>query len=254
MPIQSHGGVGNIPYQERTLYQYKVLFYIGSGIYFMLSSIILGFAGGYNTDYNTGYNNVFKLMNFITLLYMGIHLLCKKIPKIIGHLWLIFTSALVLLYIAIHLLDLEFFIDKNDPRFVYFIWEFINNIHFFSFIFAFYFREIIYSPSFNDKSIMVDICITFFIEYYILSFVFYILMEIYNILKYFKSKLCKFCMCTIFCECNAKIGKEKKECCICLQNITNNQKILECGHCFHKGCIDMWINQNQICPLCRVPV
>ncbi len=236
--------------QDITLYKNKVVFYIWLGVYFMLSNMLLGM----NDIYNTGYNDLFKLLKTITLFYMVIHLLCRKIPTIIGHFWLIMTSSCEILYFAIHILDLEFVIDNNDPRFIYFIWEFINNIHFYSFIFAFYFREITNSPTFNSKSIMCDIGITFFIEYYILSFVFYILTKIYNILKYFKSKLCKLCMCTIFCECNAKFGKEKKECCICLQNITSNQKILECGHCFHKDCIDMWINQNQICPLCRVPV
>ncbi|CAK9016360.1 RING-H2 finger protein ATL11 (RING-type E3 ubiquitin transferase ATL11) [Durusdinium trenchii] len=43
-------------------------------------------------------------------------------------------------------------------------------------------------------------------------------------------------------------------CSICLVDFTPNdvvRKLMPCGHIFHKGCIDMWIKRNLICPLCR---
>ncbi len=27
--------------------------------------------------------------------------------------------------------------------------------------------------------------------------------------------------------------------------------MLECGHCFHKDCVDVWFTQNLTCPNCR---
>ncbi|QKF93644.1 zinc finger protein RING H2-type protein [Fadolivirus algeromassiliense] len=27
----------------------------------------------------------------------------------------------------------------------------------------------------------------------------------------------------------------------------------KCGHCFHKHCIDKWLQKNNICPTCRLP-
>ncbi|CAD8046456.1 unnamed protein product [Paramecium primaurelia] len=41
------------------------------------------------------------------------------------------------------------------------------------------------------------------------------------------------------------------ECIICLQKISNKYVKLQCDHYFHKECIDNWIKQKQICPLCR---
>lgn len=59
---------------------------------------------------------------------------------------------------------------------------------------------------------------------------------------------------------NSNIDKEKyNECTICLESFDNDQIIcqLSCDHCFHKDCLDQWINEtmrsNQecVCPLCR---
>lgn len=41
------------------------------------------------------------------------------------------------------------------------------------------------------------------------------------------------------------------ECSICLDTLRCNMKQLECGHTFHKVCIDMWFSRNATCPLCR---
>ncbi len=44
-----------------------------------------------------------------------------------------------------------------------------------------------------------------------------------------------------------------KECCICLEanEVGSQVKRLPCGHLFHPGCIDGWINQHCTCPVCR---
>ncbi len=44
-----------------------------------------------------------------------------------------------------------------------------------------------------------------------------------------------------------------EQCSICLNTYTIPEKIrtLNCGHSFHKRCIDKWLNQNQSCPICR---
>ena len=41
-----------------------------------------------------------------------------------------------------------------------------------------------------------------------------------------------------------------KECCICFEEYIN-EILLDCGHSFHKECIDVWLIENLICPLCR---
>ena len=44
------------------------------------------------------------------------------------------------------------------------------------------------------------------------------------------------------------------ECSICLDLIDDNiTKILICNHKFHKSCIDTWLKQKNMCPLCRTP-
>lgn len=43
------------------------------------------------------------------------------------------------------------------------------------------------------------------------------------------------------------------ECNICLDNfmLENSVRKLDCGHVFHKDCIDKWLNNKTICPTCK---
>lgn len=40
-------------------------------------------------------------------------------------------------------------------------------------------------------------------------------------------------------------------CGICRDDITENQTILQCNHCFHTACIRSWLELSQSCPFCR---
>ena len=42
-------------------------------------------------------------------------------------------------------------------------------------------------------------------------------------------------------------------CIICLNEISSNQKrkVLDCGHIYHKHCIQKWFEVKKICPICK---
>ena len=42
-------------------------------------------------------------------------------------------------------------------------------------------------------------------------------------------------------------------CCICQENchVSDIIRILLCGHDFHINCIDRWLCENKICPICK---
>lgn len=43
-----------------------------------------------------------------------------------------------------------------------------------------------------------------------------------------------------------------QECSICLDTISADAiQCCQCGHCFHKTCIESWLRQSKTCPLCR---
>lgn len=44
--------------------------------------------------------------------------------------------------------------------------------------------------------------------------------------------------------------RTQETCSICLDTI-DNLFVTNCGHYFHKHCIDRWLNTNDNCPLCR---
>ena len=53
---------------------------------------------------------------------------------------------------------------------------------------------------------------------------------------------------------DSKAAAEGDECCICLEVITEDQKlILDCGHIYHVECINQLrkMGVQQVCPLCR---
>ncbi len=47
---------------------------------------------------------------------------------------------------------------------------------------------------------------------------------------------------------------ELPSCSICLMDISNNLKKLDCDHQFHEHCIDRWLIRKDTCPICRRPV
>ena len=50
------------------------------------------------------------------------------------------------------------------------------------------------------------------------------------------------------------IGKQKNECSICLESIGIQRATLNCGHTFHKSCIQKCIKTQNKCPLCRAEI
>lgn len=47
---------------------------------------------------------------------------------------------------------------------------------------------------------------------------------------------------------------ETMECVVCLKDFEDDEALRllpECGHCFHRDCIDMWLFSHTTCPLCR---
>lgn len=44
---------------------------------------------------------------------------------------------------------------------------------------------------------------------------------------------------------------EIPECTICLEELSENTRILTCDHGFHNKCILKWFNKSMECPICR---
>lgn len=62
---------------------------------------------------------------------------------------------------------------------------------------------------------------------------------------------------------NYRLCKQQDiECCICCENVKTNEYIreLNCGHVFHKKCIDKWLlssmkeKETVSCPICRTVI
>jgi len=47
-----------------------------------------------------------------------------------------------------------------------------------------------------------------------------------------------------------EVDELDKECVICME-ILNEYKDLKCGHKFHVNCLDTWLQNHDICPMCR---
>jgi hypothetical protein len=43
-------------------------------------------------------------------------------------------------------------------------------------------------------------------------------------------------------------------CAICLEDIESNLQFLPCIHPFHDECINGWLHEQPVCPICKVPV
>ncbi|KAG2545383.1 putative RING-H2 finger protein ATL71 [Panicum virgatum] len=55
-------------------------------------------------------------------------------------------------------------------------------------------------------------------------------------------------------EAKAKKGTTCTCCSICLDNYGDGdvlRKLPECGHLFHRECVDPWLRQHPTCPVCR---
>ncbi|AYV77927.1 MAG: putative RING finger protein 122-like protein [Edafosvirus sp.] len=63
----------------------------------------------------------------------------------------------------------------------------------------------------------------------------------------------------IICQCNLDndlLTIPKKYCPICLVELDNlpYRTICNNGHAFHNKCIDVWLLENDTCPLCRMKI
>ncbi|GLJ44413.1 hypothetical protein SUGI_0931490 [Cryptomeria japonica] len=50
--------------------------------------------------------------------------------------------------------------------------------------------------------------------------------------------------------------RENFKCIFCLRKAKEGQQIsiLPCDHAFHKACLDQWLQQHSLCPLCKLPL
>ena len=47
---------------------------------------------------------------------------------------------------------------------------------------------------------------------------------------------------------------DPKKCLICLEEMETNQEYLPCAHSFHGNCIIPWLQENDTCPICKIPI
>ncbi|KAL6754614.1 hypothetical protein V8C86DRAFT_1812096, partial [Haematococcus lacustris] len=42
-------------------------------------------------------------------------------------------------------------------------------------------------------------------------------------------------------------------CSVCLDSMASGEEVMQlpCRHCFHEGCITPWLEQHDVCPMCR---
>lgn len=266
-----------------TNYTQKCILYIGLSMYFILCNI--GMAANHHI-YFMFFENIFKISKLISVLIISIHLCSVKISKFIGFVWIFTVSIVCLIYFIIHGIFIIDFIKDNDPRTVYLIWEYINNIHYYTLVFTFYIFNIndTQEPNFKDeiKTIFcIEVVLFNLIKYIIqtiLSFIknYVILPSIHGfgiICQYIRCKSNIPCNCNLFCNCGCIINNtiidnvnetSNQTCSICLDEITNpinptkiikakKEKKLNCNHSFHTDCINTWLSNHNNCPLCRRP-
>ena len=66
-------------------------------------------------------------------------------------------------------------------------------------------------------------------------------------------KLKRFKMNEEFCKKSEKGALEYPSCSVCLTEIAKNEPtlLIPCGHMFHDGCINKWLEMHNTCPVCR---
>ena len=43
-------------------------------------------------------------------------------------------------------------------------------------------------------------------------------------------------------------------CVICLEPHATTAVAAQCGHCYHRACIERWAEQSSMCPVCRADI
>jgi len=46
---------------------------------------------------------------------------------------------------------------------------------------------------------------------------------------------------------------QEKRCSICLCDLSNYEKVrkVKCGHIYHAECLEIWLKEEKICPMCK---
>ncbi|CEM37943.1 unnamed protein product [Vitrella brassicaformis CCMP3155] len=57
--------------------------------------------------------------------------------------------------------------------------------------------------------------------------------------------------------CSVVTAPQHEGCSICLEDLKEGETVRvlqQCGHVFHKSCIDIWLLRNAVCPLCKMSI
>tara|TARA_B100001093_G_C26480144_1_gene864479 strand:- start:52 stop:510 length:459 start_codon:yes stop_codon:yes gene_type:complete len=112
-----------------------------------------------------------------------------------------------------------------------------------------------YKYYFEVRTILLGIIIVICLII-IISFIYYFTIYFHKILLFF-NEINSFIHKKINAIRSRNIAiNQNHTCTICLQTVSNDLKILNCNHVFHKKCIDIWLDQyNNFCPNCKkIPV
>ena len=67
------------------------------------------------------------------------------------------------------------------------------------------------------------------------------------------SKLPTFLYSSTDSKTAAKVDDCEHKCLVCQCEYENEEELrrLPCGHCFHTSCVDVWLQEKDVCPYCR---